>query len=76
MSFKDQEIKKFIEKIYQESLLLSQHITRSGCKNYKEKDLRILSDSLDILDEVYEDLYNKMFDDYGESVCQGTSDQL
>ena len=48
-------------------------------EGFTEEDLEILAESMDILNDLYEELYNNVFEESefdDKTVCKGTKDQL
>lgn len=56
---------------------LAMTISKEGYKNIKEQDLDILAEAIEILNDMYETLYNEVFEELDSvSVCKGTPDQF
>lgn len=71
-------MKKLFNKIRKNSMEIAMAVSKEGYKNVTEDDLDILAETLDILNDMYETLYDEVFVEVEESktVCKGTSDQL
>ena len=72
-------MKKQFNKIRKDAMELAMAVSKGGCKNISEDDLDILAESLDILNDMYETLYDDVFvelEDECKTVCKGTPDQL
>lgn len=72
-------MKKLFNKIRKDAMEIVMAVSKEGYKNVTEDDLDILAESLDILNDMYETLYDEVFvelDDECETVCKGTHDQL
>lgn len=68
-------MKKILEQIHKLAL---QTITETSKKNFKgitDEDVDKLAEAIELFNDVYEELYNKVFED-SENICKGTSDQL
>lgn len=70
-------MKKIFNKIRKNAMELAMTIAKEGYKNIKEEELDTLAEAIDILNDMYETLYDEVFEEVDEdSVCKGTSDQL
>lgn len=70
-------MKKIFNKIRKNSMELAMTVSKEGYKNIKEEDLDILAEAIEILNDMYETLYDEVFEEVDSgSVCKGTSDQL
>ena len=72
-------MKKLFNKIRKDTMEIAMAVSKEGYKNVTEDDLDILAESLDILNDMYETLYDEVFvelDDESKTVCKGTPDQL
>ncbi len=72
-------MKKVFKKIHKDVLELALLVSKKDYKNITEDDLDILAESLDILNDIYETLYDEVFVEVNEdckTVCKGTADQL
>lgn len=72
-------MKKQFNKIRKNAMELAMAISKDGYKNISENDLDILAEAIDILNDMYETLYDEVFeelDDTCKTVCKGTPDQL
>jgi len=57
---------------------LAMTVSKEGYKNIKEEDLDTLAEAIEILNDMYETLYDEVFEEVEDSktVCKGTPDQL
>ena len=71
-------MKKLFNKIRKNAMEIAMAISKEGYKNVTEDDLDILAETLDILNDMYETLYDEVFVEVDDckTVCKGTSDQL
>ena len=73
---KKTKLKILLNKICKSSLEATVAISEKGSLlNLTEDDIDALAEAIEILNDIYEELYDKVFDD-SKSVCKGTSDQL
>ena len=54
-------MKKHFEKIRKNSLEITKAITAKNVKNLTEDDLDILAETIDMLNDIYETLYDEVF---------------
>lgn len=59
-------MKKHFEKIRKDTMELAMAVSKDKQDNYTEDDLEILAESIDILNDMYEELYSKVFVAYEE----------
>jgi hypothetical protein len=71
-------MKKLFNKIHKDVLELALLVSKKDFKNITEDDLDVLAESLNILEDMYETLYDEVFVEVENSktVCKGTEDQL
>lgn len=70
-------MKKLFNKIRKNSMELAMTVSKEGYKDIKEDDLDILAEAIEILNDMYETLYDEVFEEIDdETVCKGTADQL
>lgn len=57
---------------------LAMTISKEGYKDIKEDDLDTLAEAIEILNDMYETLYDEVFVEVDDckTVCKGTTDQL
>ena len=71
-------MKKVFNKIHKDVLELALLVTKKDFENITEDDLDVLAESLNLLEDMYETLYDEVFVEVKDckTVCKGTADQL
>ena len=72
-------MKKHFNKIHKAVTELAVIVTAKKCEEFTEDDLEILATSMDILSDLYDELYNNVFEESefdNKIVYKGTKDQL
>lgn len=68
-------MKKIINDIHKLTLKATTIVSKKDFKNITDDEVDKLAETIELLNDVYEELYDKVFDE-SETVCKGTSDQL
>lgn len=73
-------MKKVFSKIRKNAMELAVDVSKRNYKGITEEDLDILAEAIEILNDMYETLYDEVFVEVEEesckTVCKGTPDQL
>lgn len=68
-------MKQTITKLHNLAFKITDLVAKKDYKKINDDDVDKLAEAIELLNDVYEELYDKVFDD-SQSVCQGTPDQL
>ena len=68
-------MKKIVKQIHKLALTATTEIAKKNYKDITDEEVDKLAESIELFNDIYEELYDKVFDD-SEFICKGTSDQL
>jgi hypothetical protein len=72
-------MKKVFSKIRKNAMELAVDVSKRDYKGITEEDLDILAEAIEILNDMYETLYDEVFvevEEGSKTLCKGTKDQL
>lgn len=72
-------MKKHFNKIRKAVMELAVLVSAKKYEGFVEEDLEVLAESMDILSDLYDELYSNVFEESefdNKTICKGTKDQL